>query len=91
MENNAKVKKVFDKKAKQRNLQPRDLVLMWDKHREKPGKHSKFDSLLRGPYQVTSVVGTSSFHLSHLDWEKQPLPIWASIKTLLLSWHLVLG
>jgi len=69
------VKKAFDKKVGQRDFQPGDLALMWDKHREKLGKHGKFDSLWRGPYQVESIAKTNPFHLSHLNGEKLPLPM----------------
>jgi hypothetical protein len=44
-----------------------DTVLLWDKGREKPGKHGKFDSLWLGPYVIREIVGPNSFHLNHLD------------------------
>ena len=43
------VKGTFDKLVKPRSFQIGDMVLLWDKRREKPGKHGKFDSLWRGP------------------------------------------
>jgi len=46
-----------------------DIVLLWDKGREKPGKHDKFDSLWLGPYLIREIAGPNSFHLSHLDGE----------------------
>jgi hypothetical protein len=48
VENQERVKRVFDKKSKPIHFEPGDIVLMWDKHKEKPGKHGKFDSLWRG-------------------------------------------
>jgi hypothetical protein len=50
-------------------------VLMWDKQRENPGKHGKFNSLWRGPFLVESVARNNYFYLSHLDGEKLPLPM----------------
>ena len=44
------IKKLFDKKDKQRVFQEGDLVLLWDKCREPKGLHGKFDSLWRGPF-----------------------------------------
>ena len=70
-----KVKKAFDKSSRQRDFQVGDTVLLWDKRREKPGKHGKFDSLWTGPYPIHSIAGTSSFNLSRLDGERLPLPV----------------
>ncbi|KAH9301068.1 hypothetical protein KI387_012651, partial [Taxus chinensis] len=38
-EHQNQVKRLFDKKAKQRNFQVGDLVLLWDKRREPKGMH----------------------------------------------------
>ena len=43
-----KTKKAFDKSARQRDFKVGDTVVLWDKGREKPGKHGKFDSLWLG-------------------------------------------
>jgi hypothetical protein len=51
-----------------------DTVLLWDKGREKPGKHDKFDSLRSGPYLIREIAGPNSFHLSHLDGEPIDIP-----------------
>ena len=45
LKNQDKVKKAFDKSSRQRDFQVGDVVLLWDKKREKPGKHGKFDNL----------------------------------------------
>jgi hypothetical protein len=47
---------------------------MWNKKKEKPGKHGKFDSLWLGTYKIEDVSGTNSFYLNHLDEEKMQLP-----------------
>ena len=75
LKNQDKVKKAFDKSSRQRDFQVGDTVLLWDKRREKPGKHGKFDSLCTGPYLIDSIAGTNSFNLSHLDGEILPLPV----------------
>ncbi|KAH9293528.1 hypothetical protein KI387_031321, partial [Taxus chinensis] len=38
-EHQNQVKRLFDKKAKQRDFQVGDLVLLWDKRREPKGMH----------------------------------------------------
>jgi hypothetical protein len=50
LENQGKVKMVFDKKARLRQFKPGDTVLMWDKERDKLSKNGKFDCLWRGPF-----------------------------------------
>jgi hypothetical protein len=67
--NQSKVKKAFDKSARKRDFIVGNTVLLWDKGREKPGKHGKFDSLWLGPYVIREIAGPNSFHLSHLDGE----------------------
>ena len=53
--NQDKIKRTFDKSARPRSFQIGDTVLLWDKRREKPGKHEKFDSLWLGPYIIYHV------------------------------------
>jgi hypothetical protein len=50
-------------------------VLLWDKKKEKPGSHGKFNSLCIGPYIIQDVAGKNSFILSRLDGEKLTLPV----------------
>ena len=69
-----KTKKAFDKSARQRDFKVGDTVVLWDKGREKPGKHEKFDSLWLGPYVIRSVAGPNSFNLGHLDGEPLNIP-----------------
>jgi ribonuclease HI/transposase InsO family protein len=73
--NQEKIKRTFDKSSRQRDFQTGDTVLLWDKRREKPGSHGKFDSLWAGPYIIQDVAGKNSFVLSRLDGEKLPLPV----------------
>jgi hypothetical protein len=56
-----RVKGTFDRKAHPRELKKGDLVLMWNKRDEKPGKHGKFDSLWLGPYRIEDIVGLNSY------------------------------
>ena len=73
--NQEKVKRAFDKTTRKRVFSIGDTVLLWDKRREKPGKHGKFDSLWLGPFIIRDEAGPNSFHLSHLDGEPMNLPV----------------
>jgi hypothetical protein len=67
--NQNKVKKAFDRSARYRDFIVGDTVLLWDKGREKLGKHDKFYSLWLGPYLNREIARPKYFHLSHLDGE----------------------
>jgi hypothetical protein len=70
-----KVKKDFDKSARQRDFIVGDTLLLWDKGKEKPGKHGKIDSLWLGPYVIREIAGPNSFHLNHLNGEPINIPM----------------
>jgi hypothetical protein len=63
------------KEPRKRMLGKGDLVLMWDKIREKPRMHGNFDSLWFCPFKIEDKVGTNSFYLSHLNKEKLQLHV----------------
>jgi hypothetical protein len=68
------VKRWFDKhKAKEKNFEVGDLVLKWDKVNEPKGKHSKFQSLWLGPFQVAEKIGVGTYCLQNLRGEPNPL------------------
>ena len=71
--NQDKVKKTFDKSSKPRSFQRGDTVLLWDKRREKPGEHGKFDSLWLGPFIIYGFIDTNSFLLNNMDGERLTL------------------
>jgi hypothetical protein len=48
---------------------------VWDKRREKPRMHKKFDSLWIGPYRIEGKSGANSFILATLEGEKLPLHV----------------
>jgi hypothetical protein len=66
-------------KERQRDFKEGDFVLMWDKRREKPGMHKKFDSLWLGPYQIKERIGTDSFYLATTDGRRMPFLVNGSI------------
>jgi len=50
-------------------------VLKWDKSNETKGKHTKFQQLCLGPYQVHEKIGSGTFKLKTLEGEVEKLPI----------------
>jgi hypothetical protein len=61
------MKVVFDKKAKDKEFLPGDLVLKWDAKKEDAGKNDKFDHIWFGPFRIISTEGKNSFLLENLD------------------------
>jgi hypothetical protein len=73
--NQDKIKGKIYHKARQRNLEEEDLVLKWDKWKEKFGMHKNFENLWLGPYKIEREVEVNAFYLSSPDGEKLPLSI----------------
>jgi hypothetical protein len=70
-----KMKVIFDRREKQKNFVPNDLVLKWDNMREDPGKHGKFDHLWLRPYNIVVVKGNNSFSLQKLEGDLLESPV----------------
>ena len=69
------VKKWFDAhKSTDREFEVGDLVLKWDKINEKEGKHTKFQNLWLGPYQIAEKFGPGSFLLQTLEGDVDRFP-----------------
>ena len=56
-----KIKQNFDKKVKENNLFPNDLVVMWDARRDEKPKHGKFDHLWLGPFRIVRSLDNNTF------------------------------
>jgi hypothetical protein len=70
------VKRWFDKhKAKEKFFEVGDLVLKWDRENEPKGKHSKFQNLWLGPFQVAENIGVGTYRLQNLRGEPDALPV----------------
>ena len=52
-----------------------DLVLKWDKAHEEKGKHTKFQRMWLGPFQIVEVVGPLTFTLQDLAGKIDSLPV----------------
>jgi hypothetical protein len=68
--NQVKIKGTCDHKARDIICKEGDQVLLWDKRKEKPRMHKKFDSLWNGPYKIVSEAGHNAFNLATLGGEK---------------------
>ena len=66
-EHQMKVKHIFDKRARPRQFLKNDEVLLWDKRREPKGAHVKFESLWKGHFLMSEVVGPNTFQLKYPD------------------------
>jgi hypothetical protein len=72
--NQEKIKREFDKSTRQRDARVGNTMLLWDKSKEKLGKHGKFGSLWLGPYMIGEIAGPNTFYLIHLDGEPMNIP-----------------
>ena len=74
------IKRSFDKHiAGDKQFQIRDLVLKWDKASEAKGKHSKFQRLWLGPYEIAEKIGDATYRLQSLQGDLENLPVNASV------------
>ena len=58
-----------------KNFQVGDLVLKWDKAHEQKGKHTKFQRMWLGPFQIIEKIYPSTFMLQYLQGRKDFLPV----------------
>lgn len=66
----AKVKRLFDKHAKDKIFLPSDMVLKWDKRKEEPRRHENSDNLWLGPFIIDRVEDESTFSLRNFEGEE---------------------
>jgi len=72
----ALVKASFDSNmVSRKDFQMGDLVLKWDKAHEEKGKHTKFQRMLLGPFQIVEFIGPSTFMLQDLTGKRDSLPV----------------
>jgi hypothetical protein len=58
-----------------KQFQVGDLVLKWDKAHEDKGKHTKFQKMWLGPFQICEKIGHSTFILQDLSGLRDSLPV----------------
>ena len=72
----ALIKSSFDSSIMTRkSFQMGDLVLKWDKAHEEKGKHTKFQKLWLGPFQIVEIIGPSTFVLQDLAGRRDSFPV----------------
>eukprot|EP00253_Pinus_taeda_P007835 PITA_07835 len=70
------IKSSFDStSSSSKQLQVGDLVLKWDKAHEDKGKHTKFQKMWLGPFQINNKIGHSTFILQDLLGKRDSLPV----------------
>jgi hypothetical protein len=57
-----------------KNFEIGDLVLKWDRVNEPKGKHTKFQNLWLGPFQIAEKIGAETYRLKSLEGDLYPLP-----------------
>ena len=55
------------------------LMIKWDKFSEASGKHSKFQNILLGPYEIVEKIIDATYRLQSLQGDLENLPVNASI------------
>ena len=70
------IKSSFDSiSSRSKQFQVGDLVLKWDKAHEDKGKHTKFQKMWLGPFQICEKIGHSTFMLKDLSGLRDSLPV----------------
>ena len=70
------IKSSFDTTStSSKKLQVGDLVLKWDKAHEDKGKHTKFQKMRLGPFQINEKIGPSTFILQDLSRKRDSLRV----------------
>jgi hypothetical protein len=52
-----------------------DLVLKWDRANEPKVKHSKFENLWLGIFQLAEKIGVGTYRLQNMRGESNTLPV----------------
>jgi hypothetical protein len=68
------VKKYFDQRTTMKNFQKGELVLLWNKSKEKSSMHTKFATLWFGPYIIEKILGYNSYLIKDMKGTMQEFP-----------------
>ena len=58
-----------------KDVQIGDLVLKWDKAHEEKDKHTKFQRMWLGPFQIAEIIDPATFMLQDLTGKQESLPV----------------
>jgi hypothetical protein len=65
----------YKSSVSKKDIQVGHLVLKWDKSNEHQRKHTKFQQLYLGPFQIQERIGYGNFRLITLEGEIKELPV----------------
>eukprot|EP00253_Pinus_taeda_P009500 PITA_09500 len=72
----AQLKRWFDRKStRSHKFEVGDIVLKWHWAHEDKGKHTKFQALWVGPFEIVENIGHHTFKLQTLGRQVEPLPV----------------
>jgi hypothetical protein len=60
------IKKHFDQSTTIKNFHRGELVLLWNKAKEKPSMHTKFEAHWIGPYIIENIMGFNAYMLKDI-------------------------
>jgi hypothetical protein len=69
------IKIYFDKRKTVNNFQKGELVLLWNKAKEKLSMHTNFEALWIGPYVIEKILGFNSYILQDMKGKRLMFPI----------------
>jgi len=58
-----------------KNFQKGELVLLWNKSKEKPSMHTKFEALWIGPYVIENILGFNPYMLQDMKGKRLMIPV----------------
>ena len=75
-----RIKRWFDKHVDgDIHFQVGDLVLKWDNASKTRGKHSKFQKIWLGHYEIVEKIGDATYRVQSLHGDMENLPVNVSI------------
>ena len=61
--------------SRKKEFEVGDLVLKWNHPHDEKGKHTKFQQLWVGPFQIATKLGPSTYKLQYLQGWEENLPV----------------
>jgi hypothetical protein len=58
-----------------KNFQKGELVLLWNKAKENPSMHTKFEALWIRPYVIEKILGFNSYMLQDMKGKRLMFPV----------------
>jgi hypothetical protein len=58
-----------------KNFQKGELVLLWNKAKEKSSMHTKFEALWIRPYVIEKILGFNSYMLQDMKGKRLMFPV----------------